>query len=168
MEAGLSSRPCPAGHCGSLSMKMTILFLCRHSAADMPLGLVKIQHLSRLCRQRRINMDKAIRHILMYGTLAHPKFPGSLPHRCFLLNNIPCYFHRTFLDIILQGLPPAMLVFTVYAKEVRGIQKRSAAFISASPHIVSSIFPGKCCLFWSIMVAFHRFYGLLVSFTLFL
>ena len=115
----------------SLSMQLKILFLCCHSAADMPLGLVKIQHFPCLRRQHRIDMYKAVRHIFMYGAFTYPEFPGGLPHRCFLLNDIPCYFHRTFLDIILQGLPPAMLVFTIYAEDIRDIQKAPAHFFQS-------------------------------------
>ena len=135
-------------------MQMKILFLRRHSAADMPLGLVKIQHFPCLRRQRRINMNKAVRHIFMYGALAYPELPGGLPHRCFLLNNIPCYFHRTFLDIILQGLPPAMLVFTIYAEKGRGIQKKIRPSAFPLVHTLLVPFPLDNIVYFSRLQSF--------------
>ena len=41
-------------------MLMQILLLCRHPAADVPLGLVDVQHLARLRRERRVDLRKAL------------------------------------------------------------------------------------------------------------
>lgn len=48
-------------------MLMQILLLCRHPAADVPLGLVDVQHLARLRRERRVDLRKALGDVLMYG-----------------------------------------------------------------------------------------------------
>ena len=48
-------------------MLMQILLLCRHPAADVPLGLVDIQHLARLRRERRVDLRETLGDVLMYG-----------------------------------------------------------------------------------------------------
>ena len=48
-------------------MLMQIFLSGSQSATDMPLGFIDIQHLPGLLRQCRIHLDKALRHILMYG-----------------------------------------------------------------------------------------------------
>lgn len=48
-------------------MLMQILLLCRHPAADVPLGLVDVQHLARLRRERRVDLRKTLGDVLMYG-----------------------------------------------------------------------------------------------------
>ena len=48
-------------------MLMQILLLCRHPAADVALGLVDVQHLARLRRERRVDLRKALGDVLMFG-----------------------------------------------------------------------------------------------------
>ena len=48
-------------------MLMQILLLCRHPASDMPFGLVDVQHLARLRRERRVDLRKTLGDVLMYG-----------------------------------------------------------------------------------------------------
>ena len=96
-------------------MLMQILLLCRHPAADVPLGLVDVQHLARLRRERRVDLRKTLGDVLMYRTLADPEMFCRLPHGRIIVNDISGNLHGSFLNITFQTKSPAILVFTLYA-----------------------------------------------------
>ena len=96
-------------------MLMQILLLCRHPAADVPLGLVDIQHLARFRRERRVDLRQTLGDVLMYRTLANPKMFCRLPHGRVIVNDISGNLHGSFLNITFQTKSPAILVFTLYA-----------------------------------------------------
>ena len=99
-------------------MLMQILLLCRHPAADVPLGLVDVQHLARLRRERRIDLREALGDVLMYRTLADPEMLCRLPHGRVIVNDISGNLHGSFLNITFQTKTPAILVFTLYAEDL--------------------------------------------------
>ena len=106
-------------------MLMQILLLCRHPAADVPLGLVDVQHLARLRRERRVDLRKALGDVLMYRTLADPEMLRRLPNCGTVIYDIIGDFHGSFLNIISQKNSPAILVFTLYARVFCIMQERS-------------------------------------------
>ena len=65
-------------------MLMQILLLCRHPAADVPLGLVDVQHLARLRRERRVDLRETLGDVLMYGRYILELFYRLFP-LCFRL-----------------------------------------------------------------------------------
>ena len=87
-------------------MLMQILFSRRQAAPDMSFGFVHIKHLPGLSCKARIDMQKAVCHILMYRTLTDSKFLRCLSHCRIVFNDIIRYIYRSFFDIILQGFPP--------------------------------------------------------------
>lgn len=106
-------------------MLMQILLLCRHPASDMPFGLVDVQHLARLRRERRVDLRKALGDVLMYRTLADPEMFCRLPHGRVIVNDISGNLHGSFLNITFQTKTPAILVFTLYARVFCIMQERS-------------------------------------------
>ena len=106
-------------------MLMQILLLCRHPAADVPLGLVDVQHLARLRRERRVDLRKALGDVLMYRTLADPEMISRLPQGRVIVNDISGNLHSSFLNITFQTKTPAILVFTLYARVFCIMQERS-------------------------------------------
>ena len=96
-------------------MLMQILFPCCHPAPDVPLGLVRVQHLAGLPGQGRVNLEEPFGDVLMYRTLTDPKLLRCLPHRRAVFYNIICNLHGSLLNIIFQKNPPANIVFTMYA-----------------------------------------------------
>lgn len=112
----------PSNVSAVLHMLMQILLLCRHPAADVPLGLVDVQHLARLRRERRVDLRKTLGDVLMYRTLADPEMLCCLPHGRVIVNDISGNLHGSFLNITFQTKSPAILVFTLYARDFSFIQ----------------------------------------------
>ena len=96
-------------------MLMQILFPCCHPAPDVPLRLVRVQHLAGLAGKGRVDLEKAVGNVLVHRTLTDPKLLRSLPHRRIILYYIYGNLHGPLLNIILQKTPPANIVFTMYA-----------------------------------------------------
>lgn len=92
------------------------IFLSRsHPAPDMPLRLVRIQHLAGFTGKGRIDLEEPFGDILMYRTLTDPKLLRRLPHSRVIFYNIISNLHGSFLNIIFQKNPPAYILFTMYA-----------------------------------------------------
>ena len=92
------------------------IFLSRsHPTPDMPLRLVRIQHLAGFTGKGRVDLAEPLGDILMYRTLADPKLLRRLPHSRVIFYNIISNLHGSFLNIIFQKNPPANIVFTMYA-----------------------------------------------------
>ena len=87
-------------------MLVRIFFLCRHSAPDVPLGFIDIQYLSGLRRERRIDLQEPLGHVLMYRTLTNAELLRRLPHSRIVLDNIAGNPHCPLLNIILQRKSP--------------------------------------------------------------
>ena len=65
------------------------IFLSRsHPAPDMPLRLVRIQHLAGFTGKGRIDLEEPFGDILMYRTLTDPKLLRRLPHSRVIFYNI--------------------------------------------------------------------------------
>ena len=98
------------------------IFLSRsHPAPDMPLRLVRIQHLAGFTGKGRVDLEEPFGDILMYRTLTDPKLLRRLPHSRVIFYNIISNLHGSFLNIIFQKNPPAYILFTTYAGEREGI-----------------------------------------------
>lgn len=94
------------------------IFLSRsHPAPDMPLRLVRIQHLAGFTGKGRIDLEEPFGDILMYRALTDPELLRRLPHSRVILYNIISNLHGSFLNIIFQKNPPANIIFTMYAGE---------------------------------------------------
>ena len=90
-----------------------IFFLCGQTAPDMAFGFVHVQHDPRLGRQRGVDMLQAVGHILVDCGLTDPKFSRRLPHRCIVVYDVIGYGHRTLFDILLQGVPPEYVFYSI-------------------------------------------------------
>lgn len=98
-------------------MLMQILFPCCHPAPDVPLGLVRVQHLAGLAGKGRVDLEEPLGDIFMYRALTDPELLRRLPHSRVILYNIISNLHGSFLNIIFQKNPPANIIFTMYAGE---------------------------------------------------
>ena len=115
------------------------IFLSRsHPAPDMPLRLVRIQHLAGFTGKGRIDLEEPFGDILMYRTLTDPKLLRRLPHSRVIFYNIISNLHGSFLNIIFQKNPPAYILFTMYA----GGRKVMPCLVISNPdHAISGIHP---------------------------
>ena len=85
---------------------MQILLSGSQSAADVALGFIHIQYLSRLLRQRRIHLDQAFCYILMYRAFADAEGLRGLPHRGVMVDDIVGYPYSSFFNIVFQRKTP--------------------------------------------------------------
>lgn len=90
-----------------------IFLLCGQASPDMALGFVHVQHDTRLGCQRGIDILQTIGHILVDSGLADPKFSCRLPHRRIVVYDVIGYGHRPLFDILLQGLPPEYVFYSI-------------------------------------------------------
>ena len=86
---------------GVQQMLVLIFFLGCHTAADMALGLVDIENVTRLCGKLRVYSKQpvSIRDILVHSGFADAKLLCSLTHRGIVFNYVVGDFHRPCLNI---------------------------------------------------------------------
>ena len=85
---------------------LLVLFLRSKSAANVTFRLVDIQHHPRLRRKRRVDVDQAVRDILVHRGLRNPKPLCCLPHRRVLVYDLVGNLDCPLFDIFLHGLAP--------------------------------------------------------------
>ena len=89
-------------HSAGMHMRqMQILLSGGKSAADMALGLVDIENVTRFCGKLRVNAKQpvSIRDILVHSGFADAKLLCSLTHRGIVFNYVVGDFHRPCLNI---------------------------------------------------------------------
>ncbi len=89
-------------HSAGMHMRqMQILLSGGKSAADMALGLVDIENVTRLCGKLRVYAKQpvSIRDILVHSGFADAKLFCSLTHRGIVFNYVVGDFHRPCLNI---------------------------------------------------------------------
>lgn len=89
-------------HSAGMHMRqMQILLSGGKSAADMALGLVDIENVTRFCGKFRVNAKQpvSIRDILVHSGFADAKLLCSLTHRGIVFNYVVGDFHRPCLNI---------------------------------------------------------------------
>ena len=89
-------------------MLMQIFLLGRHTAPNVPLGLVEIQHLSDFLSQPRIKLLQTLRDILVDCALRHSKILRGLPYGRAMLDDVICDTDGPLLNII-PHLSPLMI-----------------------------------------------------------
>ncbi len=89
-------------HSAGMHMRQVqILLSGGKSAADMALGLVDIENVTRFCGKLRVNAKQpvSIRDILVHSGFADAKLLCSLTHRGIVFNYVVGDFHRPCLNI---------------------------------------------------------------------
>ena len=93
-----------------LSYLVGILFLCRHSAANVALAFIDVEYLSDLSVQRRVQRLKPSRNVLMYRAFAYSEAMCRLPHRSALLGNKAAQHLCALFNRICHLRPPCVLI----------------------------------------------------------
>ena len=112
-------------HSAGMHMRqMQILLSGGKSAADMALGLVDIENVTRFCGKLRVNAKQpvSIRDVLVHSGFADAKLLCSLTHRGIVFNYVVGDFHRPCLNkrikkillhiLLLQFMRESMPEFT--------------------------------------------------------
>lgn len=101
-------------------MLMRILLLCCKPSPNMALGFVYVQYLPCFRCKRRIDLNEAFGHILMYRTLRYSECLSRLPHCGIAVDDIVSDADGTLLNIILQKNTPQES-FLQCMKDSRGV-----------------------------------------------
>ena len=119
---------------GSLMfMQVKVFLFCRHSTADMALGFIDVQNSPYLRGQGGIDFPQALHTVFVNGAFTHAKLFCRLAHGCVSCYDIICDLDGSLLNIILQGNPPIVAVFTVYAGNLGVTIKFYIVFYSGNP-----------------------------------
>lgn len=92
-------------------MLMKIFLSRRHPAPDVPLGLIRVQHLAGLGGKGWIDLDEPVGDIFMYCTLTDSEFLCCLPYCSVMIDDIISDVHSSFLNIISQRKTPLQTLF---------------------------------------------------------
>lgn len=90
-----------------------VLLSSGHPSPDMTLRFIHIQHNPRLGSQGGIDMLQAVGYVFMYRRFTDPKFFRRLPYRRIVVYNVIGYGHRPLFDILLQGVPPEYVFYSI-------------------------------------------------------